>query len=64
MGDDDEVLPRDEMSCHRCKRLLGEEFVAPIDDEEHLLYFVREYQRHKVVLCWPAHVKLERIDAV
>jgi hypothetical protein len=36
----------------RCKRLLGEDFVAPIDDEEHLLFFLREYQRHKVALGW------------
>jgi hypothetical protein len=25
-------------SCCRCKRLLGEDFVAPIDNEEHLLF--------------------------
>jgi hypothetical protein len=50
-----EGLPRNERSCRRCKRLLGEDFVAPIDDEEHLL-FSFEYQRHKVALCWPAHV--------
>jgi hypothetical protein len=30
-------LPRNERSCCRCKQLLGEDFVAPIDDEEHLL---------------------------
>ena len=33
-----EGLPRSERSCCRCKRLLGENFVAPIDDEEHLLF--------------------------
>jgi hypothetical protein len=33
-----EGLPRNERSCCRCKRLLGENFVAPIDDEEHLLF--------------------------
>jgi hypothetical protein len=33
-----EGLPRNERSCCRCKRLLGEDFVAPIDDEEHLLF--------------------------
>jgi hypothetical protein len=33
-----EGLPRNKMSCCRCKRLLGEDFVAPIDDEEHLLF--------------------------
>jgi hypothetical protein len=33
-----EGLPRNETSCHRCKRLLGKDFVAPIDDEEHLLF--------------------------
>jgi hypothetical protein len=31
-----EGLPRSERSCCRCKRLLGE--VAPIDDQEHLLF--------------------------
>jgi hypothetical protein len=33
-----ESYPRNERSCHRCKTLLGEDFVAPIDDEEHLLF--------------------------
>jgi hypothetical protein len=33
-----EGLPPNERSCRRCKRLLGEDFVAPIDDEEHLLF--------------------------
>jgi hypothetical protein len=33
-----EGLPRNERPCCRCKRLIGEEFVAPIDDEEHLLF--------------------------
>jgi hypothetical protein len=33
-----EGLPRNERSCRRCKRLLGEDFVEPIDDEEHLLF--------------------------
>jgi hypothetical protein len=33
-----EGLPRNERSCRRCKRLLGDDFVAPIDDEEHLLF--------------------------
>jgi hypothetical protein len=33
-----EGLPRNERSCRRCKRLLGEDFVAPIVDEEHLLF--------------------------
>jgi hypothetical protein len=33
-----EGLPRNERSLCRCKRLLGEDFVAPIDDEEHLLF--------------------------
>jgi hypothetical protein len=33
-----EGLPHNERSCHRCKRLLGEDFVAPIDDEEYLLF--------------------------
>jgi hypothetical protein len=33
-----EGLPHNERSCCRCKRLLGEDFVAPIDDEEHLLF--------------------------
>jgi hypothetical protein len=33
-----EGLPRNERSCCRCKRLLGEDFVAPLDDEEHLLF--------------------------
>jgi hypothetical protein len=33
-----EGLPRNERSFRRCKRLLGEDFVAPIDDEEHLLF--------------------------
>jgi hypothetical protein len=33
-----EGLPRNERSCCRCKRLLGEDFIAPIDDEEHLLF--------------------------
>jgi hypothetical protein len=31
-------LPRNERSCHSCKGLLGEDFVAPIDDEEGLLF--------------------------
>jgi hypothetical protein len=30
--------PGNERSCCRCKRLLGEDFVAPIDDKEHLLF--------------------------
>jgi hypothetical protein len=59
-----EGLPRNERSCRRCKRLLGEDFVAPIDDEEYLLFFVREYQGQKVALCWPNHVKLERFGSV
>jgi hypothetical protein len=25
-----------------------------------IVVFMREYQRHKVALCWPAHVKFER----
>jgi hypothetical protein len=33
-----EGLPRNERSCCRCTRLFGEDFVAPIDDEEHLLF--------------------------
>jgi hypothetical protein len=33
-----EGLPRNERSCHRRKRLLDEDFVAPIDDKEHLLF--------------------------
>jgi hypothetical protein len=33
-----ERLPRNERSCRRCKRLLGEDFVAPIFDKEHLLF--------------------------
>jgi hypothetical protein len=33
-----EGFPHSERSCHRCKRLLGEDFVAPIDDEEYLLF--------------------------
>jgi hypothetical protein len=33
-----EGLPRNERFCRRCKTLLGEDFVAPIDDEEHLLF--------------------------
>jgi hypothetical protein len=33
-----EGLPRNERSCHRCKRLLDEDFVAPIDDQEHFLF--------------------------
>jgi hypothetical protein len=32
-----EGLPCNERSCCRCKRLLGEDIGAPIDDEEHLL---------------------------
>jgi hypothetical protein len=59
-----EELPRSEMSCRRCKRLLGEDFEAPIDKEEHVFVFMREYQRHKVTLSWPAHGKLKRFDAV
>jgi hypothetical protein len=31
-----EGFPSNESSSCRCKRLLGENFVAPIDDEEHL----------------------------
>jgi hypothetical protein len=33
-----EGLPRNERFCRRCKRLLDEDFDAPIDDEEHLLF--------------------------
>jgi hypothetical protein len=33
-----EGLPRNERSCHRCKGLLGEVFVVPKDDEEHLFF--------------------------
>jgi hypothetical protein len=33
-----EGLLRNKRSCCRCKRLLGENFVAPIDDKEHLLF--------------------------
>jgi hypothetical protein len=33
-----EGLPRNERSCCQCKRLLGEDLVAPIADEEHLLF--------------------------
>jgi hypothetical protein len=33
-----EGLPRNERSCCRCKRLLGEDFVILIDDEEQLLF--------------------------
>jgi hypothetical protein len=33
-----EGLPGNERSCCRCKRLLHEDFVAPIDDEEHLWF--------------------------
>jgi hypothetical protein len=33
-----EGLPRNVRSSCRCKRLFGEDFVAPIDDEEHLLF--------------------------
>jgi hypothetical protein len=33
-----EGLPRNERFCCRCKRLLGEDFMAPIDYEEHLLF--------------------------
>jgi hypothetical protein len=33
-----EGLPRNERSCRSCKRLLGEDFVAPIDDEEGLMF--------------------------
>jgi hypothetical protein len=33
-----EGLPRNERSCRRCKRLSCEDFVAPIDDEEHLYF--------------------------
>jgi hypothetical protein len=34
-----EGLLYNERSCCRCKRLLGEDFVAPMYDEEHLLFF-------------------------
>jgi hypothetical protein len=33
-----EGLPHNERSCCRCKRFIGEDFVAPIDDKEHLLF--------------------------
>jgi hypothetical protein len=33
-----EGLPRIERSCRRCKRMSGEDFVAPTDDEERLLF--------------------------
>jgi hypothetical protein len=33
-----EGLPRNERFCRRCKRLFGEDFVAPIDEAEHLLF--------------------------
>jgi hypothetical protein len=56
-----EGLPRNERSCRRSKRLLGEDFAAPMDDEEYLL---QGYRRHKVALCWPAHVKFERFGAM
>jgi hypothetical protein len=45
-----EGLPRNERSCCRCKRLLGEDFVAPIDDEEHLL-FSCETQGSALLAC-------------
>jgi hypothetical protein len=32
-----EGLPRNERSCRRCNRLVDEDFVAAIDDEQHLL---------------------------
>jgi hypothetical protein len=37
--------------------------VAPIDDKEHLLFSCKS-TRHKVALCWPAHVKLNRFDVL
>jgi hypothetical protein len=33
-----EGLPRNQRSCRSCKRLIGEDFMAPTDDEEHLLF--------------------------
>jgi hypothetical protein len=33
-----ESIARHERSCRRCKRPLIEDFAAPIDDEEHLLF--------------------------
>jgi hypothetical protein len=38
--------------------LSGEDFVAQVDDEKHLLF---SCESTKVALCWPAHVCEEKI---
>jgi hypothetical protein len=57
-----EGLPRNERSCRRCKGQLGEDFVAPIDDEKHLVFSCETTKDTMVALGWPAHVR--RFDAV
>jgi hypothetical protein len=66
-----EELPWIERLCSRCKRkrLLADDFAAPIDVKIYycskiIFVLMREHQMHEVALCWPAHVKFERFDAV
>jgi hypothetical protein len=58
-----EGLPLSERSFQGCKRESGEDWWQQ-KTTKNICCFVKEYRRHKVALCWPAHVKFDRFDAV